>query len=552
MNITQKLTLLTAVTTALTLTGCNTMPQRSAGDTFRAAVKKSFEKDRNYNFTMKQQITLTPTSKKKTIAVEDAGYKALKDGADKSVKTMDDCDKAFDEALADKGRSDAAMEKAEDEYMACLKAASKQKGNKGAANPFDLKGNELEGIREVMTPERINAINEYWLKPMTVELNGAVDADSKRVLMDYRFAYKPQNFTLAVNFPMMLDFNDMSISLDPALALPFLGPVFDKDIGTSWNGKWVKFTLPDEFKKEIPTEIILSSLMTALQLSYDGIDDKFLSYAEKDALARQLGARNAVTLKMPPKQQILLLDRLLTNWVNELDKEATANPDVISNPKQFNQFLGMAKEMTNKGLLNNGEFKELMENEDFLSLMGETDYTFFLNGSNRMVGMLNTQKMTALADLINADINSRTVMTITNHNRADFSLVPSKSNIIDGNALIEKFAKGDIDNPFDTKSKPSYKFDNDADTASAAYGVDEGPAEAAATAVVEAAMDASAVEDIATADAAVEVLDSETTAPSALMMDGEKETVPAVEDKEETRSAFCRFNPQYANTEACQ
>lgn len=465
----------TAISSALLLSGCNTVPQRSAGETFRMAVDKSLEKDTSYNFAIKQEVSLTPAQDRKKISVENAGYQALKQEENSVKQSPEDmmaaCDKAFDTVLADESASAVAKDRAEQDYVTCLKAASKVEDDTSLDGLSEqLGGNKL---KEAMTPARVNAINEYWLKPIHIELNGAVDTDAKRILLDYRLGFKPRNFTIAVNFPMMFDFDEMSFALDPALLLPFIGPVFDKEVGTSWNDKWVKFTLPEEYKKEVPAELVLTAFKNALKQSYTGIDDKYLSYSDKGTLGRQLGASQAVTMKMPAKQKIFLIENLITNWVNELEKEAAANPDAIKNPKTFNAFLKGMKDATAKGAIL-GEFEDLLSDDEFVNVFfGNAENTFFLNGSNSLVGMLGTQKITALADVINADINSKTITKITNHNRADFSMVPTGDNMVDGNALIEKFMNGEVEIPF----KDAYKkgTDNELDDSS----------EDAATAIVE-------------------------------------------------------------------
>lgn len=456
MNVSKKtktLSVLSALSAVLLLSGCNTMPKNSsAGDTFKQSMKKSFLDADSYNFSITQKVSMTPSKKAAKVILEDAGYQPLNEKTETvsdSVKTMDECDSDYDEALAKikkRSKKNPQMAALEDDYMSCLKAAAKKtSAKKGGKSPFANVDNK---IKKAMTPERIEAINQYWLKPMTFTVNGAVDGNRKQVLMDYQFAYQPKNLTLAVNFPMLFDFNDMSISLDPALALPIIAPMLDKEIGTSWDNKWVKFTLPAEIKNDIPTDMILRSFTKAMELSYNDINNQHFSFTGADALAKELGAAQSISMKLPAKEKGVLIDSLLTHWVAALDKEAKKSPDAIKNPKQFNQFLDMAKEMTKDGL-----FSELFKDDTMQQLLGETEHTVYLGRSGHMIGMLNNQKLSAFAELINADVHTRSVMKFSNHNNAKFSFRPNKHNTIDGNALIEKFKNGDVKTPFGKKRK---------------------------------------------------------------------------------------------------
>lgn len=478
---------------ALLLAGCNTMPQRTASETFKNSVSK-YSNDKSFNFTIEQQMRLKaidPSSKSYTpkISIEDAGYKPLTKSDDanakvaKAKKTMQDCDDELDAAFS----KNTDIDKAEKAYLACLKAATDdssagKKGKKSKKGKSKL--DKLDGISKAMTPERIAAIDTYLLKPLTSKLIGAVDTQSKQVQIDYTVDYRPKNFTLSMTFPMLLDFQEMSITLDPSIALPVLGPVFSEEIGTKWEGKGVKFTLPAEFKDEVPVDVILRALPKAITSSYGAMPDDMFSYVQADDMAKSIHASRVVNMKMTPKQQITLLDSFLTNWVNAVDEEAKKTPDAVKDLKTFNDFLEMAKAATKDGLLSTPKMQNMLEEAGALDMMGSYDSKYYFDRNGRMLGAFSLQKMDFLTDILNADVIGTNKILISNTNNAVFTFRPTGSDVIDGNALIEEFGL------LGKKKKKKAAAEKARDAADdAASAVTEG----ATTITVEAACDGEAM-----------------------------------------------------------
>lgn len=477
--------------------GCNILPKQNAGDTAKQAIQ-NFEKSQSFNFHIEQRSRIQPITEKKAEAkkVEDSAISADDELKKKNQLALEeDC-----EAILDAAIDDESFEEAEKMYLACVESqvTAEQSMIDEFKSPLEKLGASDEKIKKIMTPERIEAINKYWFEPTVSTIDGVVDKKSKKLQLIYTINYKPKNFALSMTLPMLLDFDEMSITLDPAIALPILAPIVADAVDSDWENKAIKFTLPKELAEQVPTDLVLSSLSKALVKNHMNLPNDSYQDVPFNTLSNKFHSSRVISHKMDAQQQLAFFDGFIKNWVEAIDTEVQKDPKSFENMKEFNGMLQMAKELTKKGLLasllNDGKMDA--ETKDFmLGFIGVSDRQLFLDG-NKINAIKSVGTSELFKHILNAELVRTNVTTFKNFNNAQFTFNPSDAQIINGNELPKK-----IDEYFsnlDEQEAEEYEEDmneeemSDSDTECGYAEVDDAEAasavaEGAATATAEVA-----------------------------------------------------------------
>lgn len=382
-----------------------------------------------------------------------------------------------------------------------------------------------------LSDERISAIQAYLAKPAKISFNGTYLPKQGKLAFNSQFSYRPKNLTVEYQVPMLLDFNELSVTLDPAAALPILSIIFDKGIGTDWEDKSVKFYVPAEIKQQIPTDMLLGNLPKAMQVAFNQIDAKQFSYQPVDSYGNALNARYAVKATLSKEDNLNFLFTLFDEWHSLVEADAKAHPEKITNADNFytamTLFEGLLDEA--KDSLTEVSDEDLAVIANLVPFLNGSTTDYYFDGQGRLIGYHKQQAQHA--NFLGIDIEADTQIQLTNFGTTTLNYNPAAATIVDGNHFvaeqIEAYKEGKGLFTDDLLAEASSDDDSDllAETGNEDYEYDTAAAAEvdAAAAVKEAA--ATTVRD----DVAVAVGTIANKVPQ--------------ESQADTIQAFCEFNP---------
>lgn len=315
-----------------------------------------------------------------------------------------------------------------------------QHKTKASNNKMLGTGDKLKKLLN-LTPKRTQALDTYVFKPYTKTLTYAIDKKNKKAQVDYHFLYKPKNLELAFKLPMLFDFSDMSITLDPSMLLPVLGVVYSKEVGTKWDNKLVKFTLPKEHYKDLPIDLLVRALEKTLLNSVEKMPEQSFIY-QKQARAnspslKQMDASYAMVINVSTKEQVDLFEGGVKRWINNIKEEVEKSPNKVKNPEELYAMLEKVDAFFQKIITGSSKQHEtgMPALKDILK---DTKVQYYFDGKNRVVGHHANLTSDAFSDSLNMDIGVTQQSKIYNYGSPVFTLKPTPEKTINGNELFEK------------------------------------------------------------------------------------------------------------------
>lgn len=363
-----------------------------------------------------------------------------------------------------------------------------------------------------ITPEQIDVVNQSFLQSQQLRYSGFYDQKNGQfstVLEENRQRLGVENYR---RVPVMLDLHDMSITLEPDVALPFAGIMFDKQLPKNLAGKSVKFTLPANLRQNIPLPLLKDSLIQAIGRAYGDIDAEKFNEVVLDDYARSLHASRVVKINMGVQEMSFLLARSVKYWVADLNQIAQQHPEYIKNDSDFKLALEMLTKLNRHYRADDiAHLAKIIE--AFLPVNFNGYNYYYFDHQNNLIGYRKSRDYTS--GLLNGKLVATTVNNISYQPATNNPLFyrPNPADIVDGNALIDKVihdkkleavardARFEYDMSGDTsiKTAEAQTETNDEQTAEAAEA--ERAAEEAANANNDSTDDESQTDDTEESDA---------------------------------------------------
>lgn len=290
-----------------------------------------------------------------------------------------------------------------------------------------------------ITPEQIDVVNQSFLQNQSLRYSGFYDQKNGQfstVLEESRQRLGMENYR---RVPVLLDLHEMSITLEPDVALPFAGIMFDKQLPENLAGKSVKFTLPANLRQNIPLPLLKDSLIQAIGRAYGDIDAEKFNEVVLDDYARSLHASRVVKINMGVQEMSFLLARSVKYWVADLNQIALQHPEYIKDNEDFKLALEMLTKLNRHYRADDvAHLAKIVE--AFLPVNFNGYNYYYFDSHNNLIGYRKSRDYSSgllNGKLVATTVNKISYQPVANTSNNPLFYRPNPAEILDGNVLID-------------------------------------------------------------------------------------------------------------------
>ncbi len=297
---------------------------------------------------------------------------------------------------------------------------------------------QLRNLR--ITPEQIQVLNDAFLTPKTLQYQGSFDKATGQlssVLTESNDSGYSQSYK---RVPMLIDFNEMSMTLEPDAVLPIASLLSDKALPKNLAGKSVKFTLPDNLRQNIPLPILKDSLLSAIAHAYSDIDSEKFTETLVDDYGKSLHASRAVKINLTTQDVGFMVGRTLKYWSQSLSRLRQAHPEYINNDSSFAATLDLMAAANR--IYRADDLAKLAQFIEAIIPISYNGYNYYyFNQNNQLIGYRKIRDYrSSLLKAVGNSVTTSQITYRTNHQTTKPHLYyqPKPQDIIDGNALLQQ------------------------------------------------------------------------------------------------------------------
>ncbi len=358
-------TISVAITTALTLSACQSMPQNmSADEMVRYGYKRSLLVDNQYNYDGKISLQVNESSIAKLATIHDNNEKKEAKRREceyqeyayiEGVGCSSDAEsEAVDAAIA----SDPSDKKSKPYQIIETRTDATESINGDAMAAEDSAGDtyeELYGKGSYLTKIFANPVGQDFAKKSYFSFSGAVDLPKGKVEIAPALNVEATGIRFQSNMAVAIDAKKMQLIIAPnALSEIILTSYLkDKDEDNykqmiqEAHNKYLLLSAPEDIRKKItdrvPVKTLIKVLPEALDLGYAAIDKDAFKEIPMDAFGQKSGASHRIRMTMTEKESIQFNQVFTQELVAGLEREKATNHDINITPEHYEEFLQMLK-----------------------------------------------------------------------------------------------------------------------------------------------------------------------------------------------------------------
>ena len=422
-----KKTLLAALVAAVGLSACSSLDGKSPSEMVKISTERSLTKDYSYNFDGEVRAFLSdkdkgvaPKVQEEVVALE--AKKSDKESADKELS--EEAQKAAEKA-----------EKALKEAQKVLKDYEQSSAEDGSSD--EAESNEY--AEEAMTTtdfgkEIADGAQKYpaataYLNESRLIFKGAVDLRVKKIEIVPELQIKARNEFSSVKMPILLDGNDMSVSVDTPASIPMVLNFLIKDpaMRARMVNQSFRFNWADVENKEIPLKSTLKAVVKSAYTAYNSVPADQFRLDEMDEFGKRVGARYRVSIIWTGENLDTYYQAFFNGFNEELTRLEIAGRDEGSTREGYDKVRSAFEDM--KG---SASFAAVQTNQWMGTPMVESLY---LDRKGRMVGKRSYVQMNGTEKAFNIDMS----LAMSRFGNPVFTYQPKASESVSLKELIEAF-----------------------------------------------------------------------------------------------------------------
>lgn len=341
----------------LGLTACSSIANQTPDQMYRTSMQRQFKQDSQYNFTGKLFVQTSPNANAKT--------------REQALNTLIERETAI------------AKWKYQDNPKMRSKTQIRQRAEKKLAS------SEL--------------LAEHFAKNISVPVSGAWDLPNGKLEIVPEIRYETRASGAYFKLPIQIDAKQSSALIDLAGASAFADAyTVRNDLAVEpINNRYVRITLPESLRKNIPLKDLFKSLPKAFDDGIAQMDKTQFAMLPLDERAKRLGATYRISHKQNSEQGEIYSTALFNSIVQQLEenqKNGTAQSDV--SPENHAKFIEMLKTIKQsmeearknvKAVGENGE-SEIANMESLLNKI-EVETELYLDGKGRILALVQAADM---------------------------------------------------------------------------------------------------------------------------------------------------------------
>ena len=415
-----KKTLLAALVAAVGLSACSSLDGKSPSEMVKISTERSLTKDYSYNFDGEVRAFLSDKDKGVAPKVE-AEVAATENKSSESLAA---------EAASAASAAEAAAVEAEKAMEASKTAVEHEEGqseSEYAEHDYEMEktdwGKEItDGLQKYPGVER-------YLHESRLKFNGAVDLRAKKIEIVPELQIKARNEFSSVKMPILLDGNDMSVSVDTPSSIPMVLNFLIKDpaMRTRMVNQSFRFNWEDVEDKEIPLKSTLKAVVKSAYTAYNSLPADQFRLDEIDEFGKRVGARYHIRIILTDKNLDTYYQAFFNGFNEELTRLEIAGRDEGSTREGYDKVRSAFEDM--KG---SASFAAAQTNQWLGAPMVESLY---LDRKGRMVGRRSYVQMNGTEKAFNIDMS----LAMSRFGNPVFTYQPKASESVSLKELIEAF-----------------------------------------------------------------------------------------------------------------
>ncbi len=412
-----KKTLLAALVAAVGLSACSSLDGKSPSEMVKISTERSLTKDYSYNFDGEVRAFLSDKDKGVAPKVE-AEVAATENKSSESLAA---------EAASAAETAAVEAEKAIEASKTAVEHEEGQSESEYAEHDYEMEktdwGKEItDGLQKYPGVER-------YLHESRLKFNGAVDLRAKKIEIVPELQIKARNEFSSVKMPILLDGNDMSVSVDTPSSIPMVLNFLIKDpaMRTRMVNQSFRFNWADVENKEIPLKSTLKAVVKSAYTAYNSFPADQFRLDEMDEFGKRVGARYHIRIILTDKNLDTYYQAFFNGFNEELTRLEIAGRDEGSTREGYDKVRSAFEDM--KG---SASFAAAQTNEWLGAPMVESLY---LDRKGRMVGRRSYVQMNGTEKALNIDMS----LAMSRFGNPVFTYQPKASESISLKELIEAF-----------------------------------------------------------------------------------------------------------------
>ena len=412
-----KKTLLAALVAAVGLSACSSLDGKSPSEMMKISTERSLTKDYSYNFDGEVRAFLSDKDKGVAPKVE-AEVAATENKSSESLAA---------EAASAAEAAAVEAEKAIEASKTAVEHEEEQSESEYAEHDYEMEktdwGKEItDGLQKYPGVER-------YLHESRLKFNGAVDLRAKKIEIVPELQIKARNEFSSVKMPILLDGNDMSVSVDTPSSIPMVLNFLIKDpaMRTRMVNQSFRFNWADVENKEIPLKSTLKAVVKSAYTAYNSFPADQFRLDEIDEFGKRVGARYHIRIILTDKNLDTYYQAFFNGFNEELTRLEIAGRDEGSTREGYDKVRSAFEDM--KGSVS---FAAAQTNEWLGAPMVESLY---LDRKGRMVGRRSYVQMNGTEKAFNIDMS----LAMSRFGNPVFTYQPKASESVSLKELIEAF-----------------------------------------------------------------------------------------------------------------
>ena len=412
-----KKTLLAALVAAVGLSACSSLDGKSPSEMVKISTERSLTKDYSYNFDGEVRAFLSdkdkgvaPKVEAEVAATENKSSESLAAEAASAAETAAvEAEKAIE---ASKTAVEHEEEQSESEYV-----------------EHDYEMEKTDWGKEITAGLQKYPGVERYLHESRLKFNGAVDLRAKKIEIVPELQIKARNEFSSVKMPILLDGNDMSVSVDTPSSIPMVLNFLIKDpaMRTRMVNQSFRFNWADVENKEIPLKSTLKAVVKSAYTAYNSLPADQFRLDEIDEFGKRVGARYHIRIILTDKNLDTYYQAFFNGFNEELTRLEIAGRDEGSTREGYDKVRSAFEDM--KG---SASFAAAQTNEWLGAPMVESLY---LDRKGRMVGRRSYVQMNGTEKAFNIDMS----LAMSRFGNPVFTYQPKASESVSLKELIEAF-----------------------------------------------------------------------------------------------------------------
>ena len=412
-----KKTLLAALVAAVGLSACSSLDGKSPSEMVKISTERSLTKDYSYNFDGEVRAFLSDKDKGVAPKVE-AEVAATENKSSESLAA---------EAASAAETAAVEAEKAIEASKTAVEHEEEQSESEYVEHDYEMEktdwGKEItDGLQKYPGVER-------YLHESRLKFNGAVDLRAKKIEIVPELQIKARNEFSSVKMPILLDGNDMSVSVDTPSSIPMVLNFLIKDpaMRARMVNQSFRFNWADVENKEIPLKSTLKAVVKSAYTAYNSVPADQFRLDEMDEFGKRVGARYRVSIIWTGENLDTYYQAFFNGFNEELTRLEIAGRDEGSTREGYDKVRSAFEDM--KG---SASFAAVQTNQWMGTPMVESLY---LDRKGRMVGKRSYVQMNGTEKAFNIDMS----LAMSRFGNPVFTYQPKASESVSLKELIEAF-----------------------------------------------------------------------------------------------------------------